>query len=601
MSQEEHFINAGASAPSFEGFILRMVDDNQAPRAEEIIVLLLGAEWQVNPVPDDPASFEVTHRLRKEGALSMAGGWQMTYRLRAEPGVVYAEPIFAVPITAPPLFSDEPPGAGREEGGVEIPPGQVDFSSPFGEKLLKNSEDPMWSLNELKVIEAWELFKPLGRLPGEGVIIGHPDTGYRRHPEIANNLLVELGYDFVKEDDDAEDELEGSILTLRFPGHGTGTASVLVSSPEAKQSYPADPSGKAVCGIAPGARLIPLRVSRSVVLWEGSTLNLARAMERATDKGAHVISMSMGTGFPNERLLAAVRYAQKRGVIVCAAAGNYVRYVVWPAGYDEVIGVAASNADRGVWKHSSRGSRVDVTAPGESVWVAAVKKTDDGVDHVVGRSSGTSFAVAAVAGVAALWLSYHGRDTLIAKYGAEKIPFIFNELLRRSCEPVAAWPEKKFGAGLVNALRLLQTPLPDATLSPVTLPSFGLQQNPPVGAGGMETFAYLFEQDLAPPVGGVSFTPGAGGTEQQLGRPLAELLSASEDELPSRLREVGQELAFYLATDPALYERFESALATAGGPPSFTVGADPSISALRAGLMAKGTSEALKVKIASGD
>jgi hypothetical protein len=40
------------------------------------------------------------------------------------------------------------------------------------------------------------------------VVIGHPDTGYQDHPEIAGQLLTKLGYDFVHEDHDAHDDLE---------------------------------------------------------------------------------------------------------------------------------------------------------------------------------------------------------------------------------------------------------------------------------------------------------------------------------------------------------------------------------------------------------
>lgn len=601
MLEKEALTPPGSPSPSFEGFVIKMLSADQSSRAAEIVAELLGPDWQMRPIPDDQGSFEVTHKSQKQNALSVAEAWRMTYRLRAAPGIIYAEPIFAVPFGTDSTFNDQPAGEEEEAPSESRLPGEVDFGIIFGDKHLPNSADPLWSLNELRVLEAWELFRPLGKEPGEGIVIGHPDTGYSKHPEIADNLLTDLGYDFVKDNSDAEDKLEGSMLTLRFPGHGTGTASVLISPRGATQNYPADPSGKAVHGIAPGARLIPLRVSSSVVLWEGSTLNLARAIERATDMGAHVISMSMGTGFPSERLLAAVRYAQKRGVIVCAAAGNYVRFVVWPAAYDEVIGVAASNADRKTWKHSSRGEKVDVTAPGESVWVAAVKRQDAGVENLVGRGSGTSFAVAAVAGVAALWLSYHGRDKLADVYGAEKIPFIFNEILRSSCEPIPSWKPGKFGAGLVNALKVLQADLPNPVFSPIVPPSFGLQEHAPVGAGGVDTFAHLFEESLSSATGEVSFGVGATTVEDELGRKLAQLLGANEAELPTRLQEVGQELAFYLATDPALFERFESSLATAGGMPSFSIGGDPTIAELRERLLVKDTSDVLKIKIAAGD
>ena len=91
-------------------------------------------------------------------------------------------------------------------------------------------------------------------------------------------------------------------------------------------------------GVAPGAEIIPLRTAYSVLLW--STLNLARAIEYATNEGAHVISISMG-GLWSWRLRRAVVIAQQRGVIICAASGNYAPFVGWPGAYDEVIACAA--------------------------------------------------------------------------------------------------------------------------------------------------------------------------------------------------------------------------------------------------------------------
>src|SRR3954454_5096193 len=141
----------------------------------------------------------------------------------------------------------------------------------------------------------------------------HPDTGYRRHPEIAANLLIGLGRDLFRNDDDPEDELQKT-FAWQNGGHGTGTASVIVSPRGAADGNPQN----AVSGTAPHAKLVPFRVSDSVVVLD--TLNLARAIELATDRGVHVISISMG-GLGSDRLHDAVVYATSRGVIVLAAAG----------------------------------------------------------------------------------------------------------------------------------------------------------------------------------------------------------------------------------------------------------------------------------------
>ncbi|HEX6622187.1 MAG TPA: S8 family serine peptidase, partial [Pyrinomonadaceae bacterium] len=400
-----------------------------------------------------------------------------------------------------------------------------------------------------------------------------------------------------------KDELERGLLL--FPGHGTGTSSVIVSPQGAQTNFGnLGPNPLAVWGVAPGAKLIPVRVSTSVVLGGGGVLNLARAIEHAADKSVHVISISMGTGFPNSRLLKAVQYAQKRGVIVLAAAGNFVGFVVWPAAYDEVIAVAASNARNKTWQHSSRGSAVDVTAPGESVWCAGV---EDNGGFSVGRGSGTSFAVATVAGMAALWLSHHGRDKLAKRYGAEKIPVVFNKILRDTCDPLVG-AGSGFGRGLVNAERMLAAPLPDGLQTPVPPPAFALRDLPAIDSGGLATFRHLFE--TASTARRTRAATKATTSDTELRARLSELLGVGEEELPARLREVGQELAFHLASDPALYEAFAATLSPkrprAAAKKGAAKGANPAaaaaiapvgVGAVRGALLLKDTSAALKTKV----
>jgi len=598
--------------PSFEGFVLQMAKPNQKRKAREIVGRLLGAGWQVEGFGDAATDFEVTKSeptkkaVNRKNALTVGRAWKMTYRLRAEPGVAYAEPMFTVPVNAPPEFRFE----GEDMSGEARPRARDEFAarrlpaktSIFGTRTLPESDDPAWSIREVKVSDAWRRFFA-GRVPGAGVVIGHPDTGYSEHPEIVTRLLPKKGYDFVKEDGDPKDDLDSGLLL--FPGHGTGTSSVIVS-PELAQGDYGSINGKpiAVWGVAPGAKLIPVRVSRSVVLdvpWAGGgVLNLAKAIEHAADKGAHVVSISMGTGFPNTRLLKAVQYAQRRGVIVLAAAGNYVGYVVFPAAYEDVIAVAASNARRQTWKHSSRGSAVDVTAPGESVWCASVQGAGR---FVVGRGSGTSFAVATVAGIAALWLAHHGRDTLIARYGVEKIPVIFNQILRDNCDAVPGW-DAGFGRGLVNAEKVLSASLPSVN-SPLPLATPFLREFPAVSSGGTAIFAHLFENVLRG-TQNRGASADAARTSAELQTRLADLLMTSEVALPARLREVGQELAFHFAADPDLYQQFAAALASGktrrSGSRMATDEASVSLSedvgAVRASLLAKSTSEALKARLA---
>lgn len=588
-----------ATEPLFEGFALVMLAPAQEARAREIAARELGPEWRVRPFGDEGLGFELTHAELKRGALAPGEAWQAAYRLRSLPGVVNAEPIFAAP--PPPGDEAEDEGAASGESGEEFGgPGDIPFGSVFGSGHLDGSEDPEWSPQLMRVPEAWEVYRKRrpGTLPGDGVVVGHPDTGFTRHPEIVNHLLVEKGYDFESDDADAEDPLEGSEWKLQFPGHGTGTSSVIVSAGGAEAKYPGDPSGKAVKGIAPGAKLIPLRISKSVVLWNGSVLNLSRAIEHATEAGAHVISMSLGTGFPSPRLLSSIVDAQRRGVIVLAAAGNYVRVVVWPAAYQEVVGVAACNVERSPWRHSSRGGAVDVTAPGESVWCARSVRGDAGITPDVDRGSGTSYAVAAVAGIAAMWLSYHGREELAARYGAEKIPAIFHQILRQSCEADSDWEANRYGAGIVNAEKVLTAPLPDGVEHPV--PALHLPSAAGEPSGVLGLLAHIFEQPLRETLG-LSFSAGELTPEEKLRAALARLLNTPAEGVKTQLSEVGRELAFYLATSPELYEQFETVLAQEAGGLSFDSGAPDTVEGVRASLLLGGASDALKGKLTAAN
>lgn len=122
--------------------------------------------------------------------------------------------------------------------------------------------------------------------------------------------------------------------------------------------------------------------------------------------------------------------------------------------------MAGCSADRSAWWGSARGGRVDFTGPAQDVWKATYV---NGVPDVK-PGSGTSFATAMTAGLAALWLGHHGRASLITKYDPDvKLTEVFRWVLKRSASrPPSSW----FGGfgPIVNARRALETPLPDAAV-----------------------------------------------------------------------------------------------------------------------------------------
>jgi hypothetical protein len=270
--------------------------------------------------------------------------------------------------------------------------------------------DRAWALRNLRVPEAWAFSVAQDRPSrGEAILIAQPDTGITNHPELAGAIDEAHSANLI-EGGAPTDPLETDGL-LDNPGHGTGTGSVVASRGVVHLTSTGGPG--LVTGSAPAARLVPIRCIESVSRLTQS--RVARAIEHAVDSGCHIVTMSLG-GVWSRSLGAAVERAIESNLIVLAAAGNCVRFVVWPARFERCIAVAGSNVHDDTWRGSCRGEAVDVAAPAQHVWRAS-RKPDDTDPAAVGPGEGTSFAVALTAGVAAIWLSHHGRERLIASLG----------------------------------------------------------------------------------------------------------------------------------------------------------------------------------------
>ena len=214
----------------------------------------------------------------------------------------------------------------------------------------------------------------------------------------------------------------------------------------------ADEDGKRpMHSVARKATVVPYRVMRGPVHLFDS--DVADAVRRAVDADCKVISMSLG-GFGFTGLRDEIKRAYEQGVIVVAASGNQVGVVVSPADYPETIAVSSSKANgRPYTEGASQGPFVTITAPGTDVWRVGVKK--DGSTHV-STSTGTSYATAHVAGVAALWLKKH--EAVIADIEPKRnIPRTFAHLLRATAQK---WDNEEyeagFGPGIVDAKALLE-------------------------------------------------------------------------------------------------------------------------------------------------
>ena len=461
-----------ADEPLFRGLTLKLVEA-RAESGDDIRKVALDAArrvggdtpWMVRDVRPPERTFRLAvPPVESSAAVTPAEAWQKTHALRQDTRFEYVEPTFAVQ------------GAPAETTELEDCVATPVVESGGSEKPITGAvNDPEWSLDKdhgANVLEAWKAFGT--SVPGQDVWIGHPDTGYRRHPEVwgmANSpLQATLGWDFVDNDDDPTDAFAEGIL--RWPGHGTRTSSAIVS-PRGRQLPGAGPRG--ISGVAPGARLIPLRVANGVVLFDQA--NLASAIRAAAGddrtlvkQRVDVISISLG-GPPSRMLEDAVRLAERNGVIVIAAAGNNVKKVIWPARYPHVIALAASNYNSEVWRGSSGGSVVAIGAPGESVWIASPKVQGNAAVDCLSMSSGTSYATATTAGIAALWVSRHKKTPQFqALVKSGEVTAAFRRILRATSRPGKNWDTGKYGAGIVDAAKVLAAPLPIPEQASVPVP-----------------------------------------------------------------------------------------------------------------------------------
>jgi subtilisin family serine protease len=153
-------------------------------------------------------------------------------------------------------------------------------------------------------------------------------------------------------------------------------------------------------GIAGVAFNAPLIVCRALGAdGSGTVADIAACMRWTRDKGAKVISMSLG-GPPSETLAAATKTAYARGgragsLIVAAAGNDGDATISYPAGLPQVVSVAAVGPTDAVAPFSNENADVELAAAGVDVL-----STKRGGGYV--RSSGTSMATPHVSAAAAL-------------------------------------------------------------------------------------------------------------------------------------------------------------------------------------------------------
>lgn len=166
--------------------------------------------------------------------------------------------------------------------------------------------------------------------------------------------------------------------------HGTHVAGIIGASIN---------NGMLGAGIAPDASLLLIDVFETDRAY---TSDVVEGIYLATDAGADVINMSLGSYYYSSYYNSAIQYAHQYGVVIVASAGNdYSSSLHYPSGYTNVISVGSTNRYDELSWFSNYGSDQDIVAPGSDIW-----STVGGGGFAA--YSGTSMASPIVAGIAAL-------------------------------------------------------------------------------------------------------------------------------------------------------------------------------------------------------
>lgn len=335
-------------------------------------------------------------------------------------------------------------------------------------------KDPDWPqqsyLTNIQLPQAWDT-----TTGSPSVIVAVIDTGVEvNHPELARKLWKnpgETGKDARGRDkatnglDDDGDGYVDDVMGWNTVGgdnqvqddHGHGTHVAGIIAAEAN-------NGQGIAGVSWGAGVLPIKALDHT--GAGTFSQVAEAIVFAADHGATIINLSLGAPGTSPVLNNAILYAQARGALVVAAAGDTGGPgVYYPAALPNVVAVGATDAKNQRASLSTTGDRLDLVAPGVDVystWLAGRFQ----------RLSGTSASAAHVSGVAALLAGQPRFDT------ADKMR---EALLGSALDLGAKGRDANYGYGLLQAYNALNyvpgkgvvTPTPAPTLGPTPTPYRG--------------------------------------------------------------------------------------------------------------------------------
>ncbi len=292
--------------------------------------------------------------------------------------------------------------------------GRIETVQPNHLYVLGSSKSSQYAIEKLNLDEVHRY------ADGTDIRIALLDSGVNRTHPVFGGLQIEQ---FDATDGKAD----------RQDGHGTAVASLIAAQ-------------TGMTGIVPNADLLSARTFTYSGRWRrmvGETYFLLQGLDWAVLKGARVFNMSFAG--PKDGLMhAALEATLETDAVIIAAAGNNGRKAApaYPAAYEGVIAVTATDQRNRLYRHANRGNYILVAAPGVNILSA------DGQDGY-SRKSGTSMAAAHVTGIVALMMQ--SAPDVKPKSIAEQLAATANDLGKEG-------RDSSFGYGMINPTALVTPP-----------------------------------------------------------------------------------------------------------------------------------------------
>ncbi|MCP4582624.1 MAG: S8 family serine peptidase [candidate division Zixibacteria bacterium] len=325
--------------------------------------------------------------------------------------------------------------------------------------------DQQWYLAHTHTLEAWDIVR--GDTTRSS-IVGVVDVGVDyNHADISPNLWINELEDINDNGildpadnnniDDDDNGIVDDVIGWDFADedynpisnnpHGTGVAGCISEATD---------NGLMGAGIGFSARLMILKA----ITDNGQLVEGYMPMIYAADNGARIMNCSWGIPIFRAYEQIIIDAVWEEDVLIVAAGGDGDQ-VVYPAGYEHVMAVSATDEYDHKASFAPYGEYVDICAPGVNLPIP----WDDDFDMV----SGTSFSAGFVSGLAALLRAWYPAFT------NDEI----EQLIEDSADPIDHLNpgfEGLLGAGRINSLTCLMTDIDESSSIPN---SFRLFQNYP--------------------------------------------------------------------------------------------------------------------------